>query len=678
MPGTAGSAPTEVPVTSASWKEAPNYAINRATDSSILTDGKVSRDPIWVRSGTAVWVRQTPVSLSLRLAAALDPNLDYSLQLHLGEEFRSGVKPLRRVDLYCMDSSNKTSMHAGAIDTVTEAQLEEASGWIDIFFSGCHSDSVDVILHANGRFLAMDEIKVLGAVAAPVVSSAGEIITAQTDTRVDSIRRLQSSMLAKRRSLFENALAEGNIRGSDAWFAPPWDRLDLSDGITRRFLGDGKTARLIAGDGLPATVVVGVRNATPQPKVFSLRFADHSPLIRLAARALEPVLAADGRYVFDAIGDNSSSITVAPYDIGYFWISASAAAASEDIDLVVSDNTDWSETLALNIRTTELTSSAISDFMPKALVWSYSSDAPIWSTPPLVADQLEESGVNVFVVHPSSIPKLTDPSTLQSRKKRLQQDLQLYRGRGTVLLFVNWRRELQGKDMSTPAFRQQMKIWLTNIAGILESQGFSKNEWAVYPVDEPRGRSLELAAESVFVLKELDPEIQVYLNPIAPTPRDFKYRSLIQDLAKTVDIWQPRRGPGYEVVQAALLDSNAASRQLWMYDNPRSPAKSELPLCYRAIGWRAFEMGATGVGFWSYSATDGSSAWNDFDGRGPDWAVAYESESGPQSSRRWEAFKTGLREYAMLRYCNENEGRNFSACNVLHTQTTEMGVGVCP
>jgi hypothetical protein len=54
------------------------------------------------------------------------------------------------------------------------------------------------------------------------------------------------------------------------------------------------------------------------------------------------------------------------------------------------------------------------------------------------------------------------------------------------------------------------------------------------------------------------------------------------------------------------------------------------------------------VGFWSYSDTNGSSAWDDIDGRRPDWAVVYESDKGVVSSRRWEAFREGLEDYALL------------------------------
>jgi len=90
-------------------------------------------------------------------------------------------------------------------------------------------------------------------------------------------------------------------------------------------------------------------------------------------------------------------------------------------------------------------------------------------------------------------------------------------------------------------------------------------------------------------------------------------------------------------------------RDWWLYSNPKSPAKLASPLHdFRLLAWWAWHYGARGIGFWSYSDTNGSSAWDDLDSRRPDWAVVYESPDGIVSSRRWEAFREGLEDYALL------------------------------
>jgi hypothetical protein len=113
-----------------------------------------------------------------------------------------------------------------------------------------------------------------------------------------------------------------------------------------------------------------------------------------------------------------------------------------------------------------------------------------------------------------------------------------------------------------------------------------------------------------------------------------------------VDYWQP----SLLAVRGHLGDFfKGLQKEWWIYGNPKSPAKIGSPLHdYRLLAWWAWHYRASGVGFWSYSDTNGSSAWDDIDGRRPDWAVVYESDKGVVSSRRWEAFREGLEDYALL------------------------------
>jgi hypothetical protein len=78
------------------------------------------------------------------------------------------------------------------------------------------------------------------------------------------------------------------------------------------------------------------------------------------------------------------------------------------------------------------------------------------------------------------------------------------------------------------------------------------------------------------------------------------------------------------------------------------------PACYRQLSIDAQRAGASGVGTWSFSDTGGSSAWSDFDGDRPDWAMVYEADGELISSRRWEAFKMGIRDFAALEFCERS------------------------
>lgn len=71
------------------------------------------------------------------------------------------------------------------------------------------------------------------------------------------------------------------------------------------------------------------------------------------------------------------------------------------------------------------------------------------------------------------------------------------------------------------------------------------------------------------------------------------------------------------------------------------------------MSWQAFYLGFKGAGFWNYADTGSGenlgSAWDDFDGKRPDFSVIYEGENGTiVSSRRWEAWRMGVEDYELL------------------------------
>ncbi len=152
-------------------------------------------------------------------------------------------------------------------------------------------------------------------------------------------------------------------------------------------------------------------------------------------------------------------------------------------------------------------------------------------------------------------------------------------------------------------------------------------------------------------IKASNSQIRLYANPGRVAASDLRPGSRLLDLLKLVDIWQPEKKAA-----EALAPYLGRDRIFWIYQVGSAPAKRILPACYRKLGWEADRLGTSGLGFWSFSDTGGTSAWDDFDGRRPDWAAAYESSNGPVSSRRWEGFKAGIGDFKQLKVCADLPG----------------------
>ena len=171
----------------------------------------------------------------------------------------------------------------------------------------------------------------------------------------------------------------------------------------------------------------------------------------------------------------------------------------------------------------------------------------------------------------------------------------------------------------------------------------------MYPIDELNNDRAANYGHIYELIKSVNPSIQLYANPEGSGKKAITQQQLIE-LWPHVDIWQPRFPGSAESFKEH--SEQLPSKSWWIYDNGNSPAKVNSPVCYRKMGLSAFEIGASGFGFWSFSDSGGSSAYDDFDVRRPDWSVVYEGGSdGFISSRRWEAFKTGIRDYKYLKSC---------------------------
>jgi hypothetical protein len=190
--------------------------------------------------------------------------------------------------------------------------------------------------------------------------------------------------------------------------------------------------------------------------------------------------------------------------------------------------------------------------------------------------------------------------------------------------------------------------WKTAFASLLleliehlAEKGFGYDRWAFYPVDEPGlmagVRTKELERFARFV-KGLNNEVRIYTNP---------YRGMtVADLKRVddvIDIYQPA-GKVVDSENPDRIDHIKTTDHVhWIFEGI-IPAKDFVePTCYWRQIWTAWEIGFTGIGYWTYCTTN-TDLWS----ARSEYVMVYQGAEGPVPSVRWQALRIGIEDHARL------------------------------
>lgn len=618
----------------------PNYTHTRDPDDlKQLVDAQLSGYPIWTSRDSVGWSDRTPVLLRGRVNGDDSGSGITVFRLLVAKGVYAGVYPPRRIDVYCQDDADKW-LHVGEREVASADISDRATTWLDIAMVRSCTGQFALVAHATGMFLMIDEIAVERGDQKVIDTAIAESV-ATNELVSDSVRRLRRQLEQKEIQL------RAGMAGTDsvsAMLFSPWQ--DLPD-IANPADAGKRDLDLVMATGSPAQYVLALANPEDRAREYTITAGDEvfgpAKYFRIA-----PVIAADGQTVYDPLVPLAGNKIMVPAgSIEYLWLEHPVVYAPGSIPVEVSSPDGWHEALTVRLQLAGKGDSG-SGVAPDVSVWAYSSDAPIWDPDekPDVVRLLREAGVNVFVIHPDSIPVPGQSNTWKVREKRLRADLKLYRGAGTVLLFLGWDDRLTSAYRQSRQFRADLEPWLQRLREVLRSEGYDYGDWAIYPVDEPEAADYNLLLKAGRWIKAIDPKVRLYANPGRIAAGDLESGSQLADLLDLVDLWQP------EKTAAEVLGPHLGNkRRWWIYQVGVAPAKKIYPVCYRRLGWEADRLGASGFGFWSFSDTGGTTAWDDLDGRRPDWAAVYEGPDGPVSSRRWEGFKAGIRDFRQLRAC---------------------------
>ncbi|MCL4779485.1 MAG: hypothetical protein KJ049_04815 [Gammaproteobacteria bacterium] len=636
---------------------APNYEITRdADDLAQMTDGHRNQFPIWTNRKSVGWQNKSPVVLKGRILSVGRNTSVMGLNFSTAKGDYAGVYPPMRIDVYC--GSDKRGWHHSAF-TAPDAggYADRSTITVPINFESSCSESFAIVIHFLGAFLMLDEISpVVGYPSVAITESKAEPELAPDRLVDDSKNRLKEQLAADQRAWLRRYIEFNEMQNGAAWLSPPWSSLEmqsLSPEMT------AVTSLAIQGSqDWSNDYIVGLLNGSSEAQEFFLS-GRAAAVKKREVLVVMSVLAANGRTVFDPLRPLASEgVRVPPQSMTYLLIREVASESYSQV-LTVTSNQGLRRELQVNVEILP----GISDRRgpgPAVVVWSYLSDAPLWreDNRNALISLLREGGVNVFVVHPSSIPLPGDAGEWARLGATLSRELQAYRGAKQVLLYLAWDDRLRPTN-DDELLRRDVQEWTARLIRLMTDEGYNFDDWAIYPVDEPKGGDYKLIAKVGEWIKEKEGKIRIYANPGQVNIRDLVPGGALQSAAAFVDIWQPLLGTPAKVMRP--LVNKGRDQEWWIYQVGRQPAKAIPPGCYRKLGWEAVRNSATGFGFWSFSDTGKSSAWDDYDGIRPDWAVVYEEPDGAvTSSRRWEAFRQGIRDYRALQECQAVHGNEKS------------------
>lgn len=648
----------------------PNYPLTAAaTDTRLLTDGKYTVGHFWTRKTTLGWQNQQSVEILIDLG---EPALLEKLTLRSARGTEGGVNfpghifaftgPDTEHFLYLGDLAADPDNAAGKY-MVKQFALENI---------GKRGRFVLLAMVANGPFIFTDEIEIYGGEKGS--GESGSMSLTEVRSLVDSKRRieierkmlrgllaelaqqgmetdgirqfddpikaaqcsseiakLESAALRRRAELLQRRFPEQQlvVERVDPWqvFSP------LHDPVS----GNAQAVSIILPRKGHGYAALALTNVSLRDQKLSLSLEQAVPgAPPLSVRSALFVKSASMEQVADALVDVGAGFTLRAGESRMVFLSVTGDRSGT-----------WHSVLRVGCggETSKITVSytvaepALPDSPTLHSVnWGYLDFMSIRSRQKAALDDLEEHRTNVVVVPPMQLPALDSHDFSQ-----LTRYLALHGWVDRVLLFVNYKSGGAPLPTGSGSFlddnwKKAFRRWYQGAIQGAAKAGFTEKQVYLYPFDEMTGQDIDrFISLANWARKEL-PGIKFYgtLNN-SEALRGARYFDIVQVIDN-------------EELQANLT---SATNEVWLYD-AKGPAKGLAPYgYYRLKAWKAFVRGYRGVGFWAYADTgygvNSGSAWDDFDGTNPDYAVIYEGEGDAViASRRWEAWRMGLEDYELL------------------------------
>jgi len=221
-----------------------------------------------------------------------------------------------------------------------------------------------------------------------------------------------------------------------------------------------------------------------------------------------------------------------------------------------------------------------------------------------------------------------------------------------MILFHNHRPLQTEAPEDSPAYAKAYTHYMREWVKHLKSMGVGYDGFAMYPIDEPglNDGLVEAYLHNAKLTRAADPNVLMYTDPVARITEDE-----LREMLPYVDIWCPNRvGFLLDVGAEKLKIMQDSGAVMWNYEC-QGNAKHQSPLgYYRGQAWLAWHHNLTGIGFWSYCTSSADPWFRPQDTL--DYLMTYQGD-GVVASKRWEAVRDGVEDYAMLHALREAVAR---------------------
>ena len=671
----------------------PNYLLTSSDlHRTLLTDGQYTSGHYWSSESTVGWQKNGLIRLDFDLH---EINLIQNINIQTARGLKAGVSFPSRADVY-ISIDAKSYKYVGNI--LENADLSDGLYLVKKFSSPSLNETaryVSIFISPKGNYTFLDEVEIWGALGGKAESGfnipASELRNFQSGINSNE-HELKISYFLQQRLVQQQVSASVSSQASFplnveqiagnreqlfaanaqfigakypdrllCWSGSPWDIFTPVDrpGFDAFHSPSLSFQVLTNGTSCQSVNIVSTLDKVTTAN-FSIIWDEHSSVTAPEISVFDslPVSTKSGVLLCDPLLPVARQLSLQPGEARQIIIAANgnvpAGTYSGSLQLIP-DSVAPVITIPFKVR---VFGASIHDGdLPYSNAWAYLSWRPIKDIPKRALEDLQKHHINIGIIHPNQIPwpqKLTQSLSLQDVVK-FDKNLSLQKHNRYVLLFLHLREdnflERFGDYADKARWSANLEKWILLMKERFVKNGYDPERILFYPVDEPQSSEhVEKILNFAAVLKKVDPKLRTYTT-IDRISRLSK--SDFNSLAQVCDVLQIEEN---DLFSGEARYVQSLGTELWVYGV--SGEKTVSPMQgYRLMAWRAYRGGATGIGFWAYADTGREgTAWNDIDGTRPDYSVIYEGNNTIISSKRWEAWREGCEDYALLRLVERKLG----------------------